>query len=116
MYYPYHPRYYYPGYWPIRLYEDVNPDFLQQSAHQSKKLMQDASKVLDKLSESKDFDAELMHAAQVSDQDKVERLIHSIGITSEVDINYNPDGLRLEFKTKVAEIDCCKLHVALRWR
>ncbi|WP_209121090.1 hypothetical protein [Alkalihalobacillus sp. BA299] len=71
--------------------------------------------VLDKLSESKEFDAELMYAAQASDIEEVKWLIHSIGVTSEVDIHFNPDGLRLEFKSQIQTIDCCKLTIAMRW-
>ncbi|WP_404451719.1 hypothetical protein LG329_15465 [Virgibacillus necropolis] len=116
MYYSYHPNYYPVFYWPVRQYPDVDPNLLYQSANESKKLMKEASMVLDKLSESKEFDAELMYAAQTSDIDEVKRLIHSIGVTSEVDINYNPDGLRLEFTSQVADMDCCRLYISLRWR
>lgn len=121
MSYLYHPGYYYlpyghTPYLPIRQYPTVDPNLLYQSANESKKLMKEASMVLNKLSESKEFDAELMYAAQVSDIEEVKRLIHSIGVTSDIDINYNPDGLRLEFTSKVGNMDCCRLFIALRWR
>ncbi|MFD2924411.1 hypothetical protein [Halobacillus naozhouensis] len=121
MYYLHHPTYYYPCYphpggWPIRQLPNVDPNLLYQSANESKKLMKDASMVLNKLSDSKEFDAELMYAAQASDLEEVQRLIHSIGVTSDVDIQYNPDGLRLEFRSEVANMDCCRLYIALRWR
>ncbi|MGM0877935.1 MAG: hypothetical protein ACQEWV_25210 [Bacillota bacterium] len=121
MYYLYHPSYYHPPYrhttyWPIRQQPPVDPNLLYQSANESKKLMKEASMVLNKLSESKEFDAKLMYAAETSDIEEVKRLIHSIGVTSEVDINYTPDGLRLEFKSKVANLECCRLLMALRWR
>lgn len=114
--YYYQPPYCYPAYWPVRNYPSVDASLLYESANESKKLMKDASKVLDKLAESKEFDADLMYAAQASDIEEVNRLIHSIGITSDVDVHYNPDGLRLEFRSQVANIDCCKLSIALRWR
>lgn len=121
MYYLYHPSYYYPPYWhtayrPIRQYPAVEPNLLYQSANEAKKLMKEASIVLNKLSESKEFDAELMYAAQASDIDEVNRLIHSIGVTSNVDVHFNPDGIRLEFTSKVENVDCCRLLIALRWR
>ncbi len=94
----------------------VDPDLLYESANQSNKLMKEASMVLDKLASSKEFGARLMDVAQHSNNEEVERLIHSVGITSDVAITYNPDGLQLEFKSKVKEIDCCKLVVSLRWR
>jgi hypothetical protein len=121
MYYLYHPCYHHPpyrhsAYYPVRQFPAVDPNLLYQSANESKKLMKEASMVLDKLSDSKEFDAELMYAAQVSDIAEVKRLIHSIGVTSDVDVHYNPDGLRLEFTSKVANLDCCRLFIALRWR
>lgn len=123
MYYVNYPGYYYVPYyphathWPGRQqYPPVDANLLYQSANETKKLMDDASIVLNKLAESQEFDAELMYAAQISDSEKVDRLIHSTGITSEVDITYNPDGLRLEFISQVANTDCCKLRIALRWR
>lgn len=121
MYYSYHPYYYHHPYWqnnyfPIRQYPPVDPNLLYQSANESKKLMDEAGMVLDKLSESEEFDAELMYAAQDSDIEEVTRLIQSIGVTSDIDIDYNPDGLRLEFTSKVADMECCRLFIALRWR
>ncbi len=123
MYYANYPGYYYVPYYPYaaywqgrQQYPPVDANLLNQSANETKKLMDDASIVLNKLAESQEFDAELMYAAQASDTAKVEQLIHSTGITSEVDINYNPDGLRLKFKSQVADTDCCKLRIALRWR
>jgi len=94
----------------------VNPDLLYESAKESNKLMKEASMVLDKLASSKEFDAQLMDVAQRSNKEEVERLIRSIGITSVVAIHYKPDGLQLEFSSKVKEVDCCKLNVSLRWR
>jgi hypothetical protein len=112
----YHPAYHHPGYWPIRQYPAIDPTLLYDSANESKKLMKEASMVLDRLSASKQFDTELMYAAQTSDIKEVKRLIHSIGVTSDVDVHYDPDGLRLEFTSKVADMDCCRLLIALRWR
>ena len=79
-------------------------------------LMVEASKLLDRLATSKDFATALMEAAQRSEMEEVKRLIHSIGITSRVDVEYNPDGLRLEFKADVRGVECCRLLIALRWR
>ena len=94
----------------------ANPDFLYESAKESNKLMKEASMVLDKLASSKEFDARLMDFAQQSNTKEVKNLIQSVGITSDVDIKYNPDGLELEFKSKVKDQDCCKLSISLRWR
>ncbi|WP_084591209.1 hypothetical protein [Ureibacillus sinduriensis] len=97
-------------------YPPVDPELLYESANQSSKLMKEASMVLDKLASSKEFGARLMDVAQQSRTDEVERLIHSVGITSDVEVTYNPDGLELVFKSKVKNMDCCKLSISLRWR
>lgn len=121
MPYFYHPGYYYPpvyhnGYWPSRQLPSVDPNLLYQSANETKKLMNDASIVLNKLSVSKEFDAQIMSAAQASNLEEVKRLIRSIGIKSTVEVKYTPDGLRLEFSSAVVTNDCCRLIIALRWR
>lgn len=94
----------------------VNPGHLNDSANESRKLMVEASKLLDRLATSKDFATALMEAAQRSETAEVERLIRSIGITSRVDVKYNPDGLHVEFKAEVGGVECCRLVIALRWR
>ena len=123
MYYIYHHAYYQlpccqtAAYWPTRQFPSVDPELLNQSANESKKLMNDASIVLDKLANSKQFGTELMDAAQASDNEKVKQLIDSIeGVTSEIRVKYTPDGLQLEFKSKASHSDCCLLKVSLRWR
>jgi hypothetical protein len=122
MYYRNQPYYYYTPvpnsvtYPYYRQYPSVDPAQLYQSANESKKLMKDASTVLDKLSVSKEFDAQLMYAAQISNVEEVKRLIQSIGITSKAEVHYTPDGLRLEFTSTIEPKDCCRLTIALRWR
>ncbi|WP_158736451.1 hypothetical protein [Alteribacillus sp. YIM 98480] len=102
-------------YLPLRQTPPVNPDLLYNSAHEMKKLLRDANIVVESLSASKEFAAFLMLAAQESDEEEVFRLIYSIGVTSDVEVHYNPDGIRLEFKSQIEDLDCCKLTLALRW-
>ncbi|SOC05819.1 hypothetical protein SAMN05880501_104120 [Ureibacillus xyleni] len=141
MYYFYHPRYFHSPYAPIsyrpvhqrpsvdhRLlqqtpnpsnqnpYPPVDPNYLYQSANETKKLMKDASLVLDRLASSKDFDEKLMNHAQLSESEEVKRLIKSIGITSDVEAVYNPDSLRLEFISHHSNSECCRLSIVLKWR
>ncbi|WP_100011170.1 hypothetical protein [Lentibacillus sediminis] len=120
MCYFYHPGWCMPyhigPYWNTRQYPPVNPDLFYQSANETKRLMSDAGKVLDKLANSKEFDAELMNAAQVSDTEKVKELIDSVEIDSDVHIDFNPDNLRLEFRSQLEGTECCRLLLALRWR
>ncbi|UJL48221.1 hypothetical protein KFZ58_07490 [Virgibacillus sp. NKC19-16] len=114
----YYPPYYHHAFWPSRQYPPVDPVLFHQSANETKKLMNDANVVLDKLTASKEFDAKLMKAAQVSDEVEVNRLIHSLDIATEVDVSYNPDNLRLEFRSQApnTDLECCRLLIALRWR
>ncbi|MCP1145044.1 hypothetical protein [Lysinibacillus endophyticus] len=97
-------------------YPEVDPNQLYDSANETKKLMKDASIVLERLSSSKDFDKQLMDHAQQSQSEEVKKLIKSIGIESDVDILYTPDSLRLEFISQIADSDCCKLSIVLKWR
>jgi hypothetical protein len=97
-------------------YPPVNPNYLYESAQSSRKLMSEASILLNRLATSKEYGTKLMEAAQRSDKAEVTRLIRSVGITADVDTNYNPDGLRLEFISKINGVDCCRLLISLRWR
>lgn len=127
MYYVYQPGYYY---YPVpyhtidmsygrsirQQFPPIDPNLLCHSAIETKKLMKEASIVLDKLEDSKEFNSELMHAAQSSNKKEVSRLINSLGLTSDVTIDFNPDGLTIAFKSQVESIECCHLNIALRWR
>ncbi|RKQ37289.1 hypothetical protein [Oceanobacillus halophilus] len=119
MYYYYYPMYYpnyYPNYIPVRQYPPVNPDLFHQSANEMRMLMNDASIVLDRLADSTEFDEAVMSAAQESNKEEVKRLIQSTGISSNVDISFNPDNIRMVFNSKVDDSDCCRLEVSIRWR
>ncbi|RYG73009.1 hypothetical protein EU245_07965 [Lentibacillus lipolyticus] len=119
MYYVNGPGHYYPHvpYRPARpQYPTVDTSLLSQSANETKKLMNDANTIIDKLAESQEFSTEVMNAAQTSNHEKVKSLMHSTGIASNVDTQFNPDGLRLIFKSQIDGQDCCKLRIALRWR
>ncbi|GAB4074205.1 hypothetical protein GCM10028778_17080 [Barrientosiimonas marina] len=110
-YYPYVPY----G-WSRPQYPAIDTSLFNQSASETKKLMDDASVIIDKLAESDDFSAKVMNAAQMSEHDKVKQFMKSTGIASDVDVQFNPDGLHLLFKSQVNHKDCCKLNIALRWR
>lgn len=94
----------------------VDSNLLFQSANASQKLMAEAGKVLHTLSSSRDFGSQLMDYAQRSNTEEVNHMIKSLGIDSDVKVTYNPDGLRLEFHSKVENVDCCQLDISLRWR
>lgn len=98
------------------VYPPVNSDYFNESAKSSRKLLSEASLLLNHLATSKEFGNKVMTAAQRSDTAEVTRLIRSLGITTNVVIRYNPDGFHIEFVSQVKNIDCCRLTVALRWR
>jgi len=110
------PVYYYPPTVYNRLPENVDSTLFNKSAFEMEKLMKDASLILTKIVESKEFGKKVMTAAQESNLKEVERLINSSGIHSVVDTSYSPDGLNLKFTSNVENTECCKLTVALRWR
>jgi hypothetical protein len=96
-------------------FPDVDTTLFNQSAVTFRQLIRDASTVLDRLADSKDFAHEVMSAAQISNTAKVEELIQSTGIKSKVEPSFNPDGLTMVFQAKVEDTDCCKLTMTLRW-
>ncbi len=78
--------------------------------------MNDASIVLNQLADSVEFGEAVMSAAQESNEEEVKRLIQSTGISSDVDISFNPDNIRMEFKSQVDGDECCQLQISVRWR
>ncbi|MGY3717858.1 hypothetical protein ACWE42_20305 [Sutcliffiella cohnii] len=99
-----------------RQYSSVDPTLFTKSASEMQTLMSDASIILGRLSQSKQFASQVMTAAQQSDQAKVNALLKSTGIQSIVQAEYNPDRLLLKLSSAVYEVDCCILTISLRWR
>ncbi|WP_456278597.1 hypothetical protein [Bacillus sp. AK128] len=99
----------------IREFPEVDTTMFKESAVTFKQMLKDASTVLNELAEHKDFAYEVMSAAQHSNTSKVEKLIESTGISSDVKTSFNPDGITFKFKEKVPGADCCKLSMTLRW-
>ncbi|RSK28414.1 hypothetical protein EJF36_16925 [Bacillus sp. HMF5848] len=97
-------------------YPEVNPDLFNQSAIAMQKLMKEASLVLKKIADSKQFAMKLMSAAQESNLAQVDELIKSTGISSKVDTSYTPDGIKLKLSSKAGDTDCCHLTISMRWR
>ncbi|WP_102347192.1 hypothetical protein [Bacillus sp. Marseille-P3661] len=98
-----------------RQYPEVDPTVFNESAVAFKKLLQDASTVLDKLASSKVFASKIMSAAQESNLNEVDNLIKSTGIQSNFKTSFNPDGIEMYFWSEVEETECCKLDMKLRW-
>ncbi|MBY0124280.1 hypothetical protein [Bacillus sp. S/N-304-OC-R1] len=100
----------------FRQYPTVDPATFMSSAKDMEKIMKDASLLLDKMAASRQFSYELMSAAQASQQQKVNTIINSTGITHIPKVRYTPDGLVLEFQSKNQLLHCCSLTLNLRWR
>lgn len=95
---------------------EVNPSTFMSSAKHMRIIMRDASTLLNRMADSREFSYSLMTAAQESNQQKVENLLKSSGIQTSPKVTYNPDGLKLSFTTQANNIECCHLTLDLRWR
>jgi len=113
--YPQYPYYPIPGTY-YRQYPPIDPTLFNQSAITMQKLMRDASRLLDRLAQSKQFAEKIMSAAQESHTAEVKKLIGSVGVQSKVDIYYDPDGIRITLSADVQQVQCCRLVIALRWK
>lgn len=100
---------------PNRQFPEVDPTLFEQSAKSMQVLMKEASLVLNKLAQSKDFASKVMYAAQQSNMNEVNKLIKSTGIKSKVKTSFNPDGIHLNLSSSIGGAECCQLTVSLRW-
>lgn len=92
-----------------------NPNLLIKAAKFSQPLLVDAKKVIDTFANSQPFSKRLMTAAQESKKSTVITMIRQTGVQTVPDINYSPDGIRLDFHPKTGE-DICHIIVNLKWR
>jgi hypothetical protein len=109
------PRTYYPAPY-YRKLPEVDPTLFKESAEEMRILMMDASIMLAKLADSKEFAKQVMAAAQASNDKEVDRLLKSTGIKSDVKATFNPDGLNLQLEASVGGTKSSQLTIALRWR
>ncbi|WP_226527398.1 hypothetical protein [Metabacillus niabensis] len=100
---------------PNRQFPEVDPTLFEQSAKSMQVLMKEASLVLNKLAQSKNFASKVMYAAQQSNMNEVNKLIKSTGIKSKVKTSFNPDGIHLNLTSSIGGAECCQLTVSLRW-
>ncbi|THE10127.1 hypothetical protein E1I69_19815 [Bacillus timonensis] len=99
-----------------RQFPEVDPTLFKQSAEEMRILMKDASLILAKLADSREFTKKVMAAAQASNDQEVERLLKTTGIQSKVKATFNPDGLNLHLEASVKGSKSSILTIALRWR
>ena len=96
-------------------YPEVDTTRFNASAKRFKQVMSQANLFIGSLTASDDFARRLMSAAQRSDQQEVERLVRSTGVTIKYKLHYTPDGLRIDFSNSNEQNSCCTLRMALSW-
>ncbi|ASF39423.1 hypothetical protein CEH05_09910 [Halobacillus halophilus] len=127
MFYPYYyPRTYWPAFqatpyshdytFTHRLYPEINTELFMKSAEQMKGLLKEADVLMDHITNSSEWTAELMKAAQQSNKSEVIQLLKSTGVQSKMDVSYTPDGLNIMLYTSVGDLDCGHLRISIRWR
>lgn len=98
-----------------RQFPPVDIKGLTYSARQFQRLMEQASLLINKIIQSNSFAFDLMNAAQQSNQQKVDELIHATGISIDVKTKFTPSGIQITLDNSEMEGGCCKLLIALRW-
>lgn len=88
---------------------------LHSSAENFQEIMREARLLIDKIVSTPSFASELMDAAQLSNQRKVEELIASTGVTVKIETTFSPTGIQIEFDNSELGGGCCKLDIGLLW-
>ncbi len=97
-----------------RVYPPVDTSIFEQSVAAFQKTVSEASIILRKFSD-RQFAARLMTAGQAGNQQEVDRLIKSTGITTPVTTKYTPTGVLLTIHAHAQGSQCCTLTMFLRW-
>ncbi len=96
-------------------FPDVNTQRLHASAGKMLEVINQSQLLINRIVESPDFAHNLMDAAQLSNQKRVDELIQSTGITTKVKTTFTPSGIQIELDNSERLGACCKLKIALRW-
>ena len=108
--------FFYPPSVPVhRQFPPVDVGGLTDSARQFQKLMEQAGLLINSINRSRQFAFDLMNAAQLSDEKRVNELIRSTGITIKMETKFTPTGIQIILDNSEMEGGCCKLLIALRW-
>ncbi|MDS9471197.1 hypothetical protein [Sporosarcina pasteurii] len=97
------------------LFPPVNTSQFNASAKEYKALLKEAQILIEKILNSPDFAQTLMHEAQLSNQQKVDELIASTGITLKVKTTYSPSSVHIEIFSEESKSGCCILEMKLYW-
>ncbi|PWV95330.1 hypothetical protein DFQ01_12843 [Paenibacillus cellulosilyticus] len=92
----------------------VDPTKLEHSAQSFQPMLQDASRIIGRLTE-RSFVVPLMTAAQAGHQQEVDRMIKSAAGTSRIHAKYTPSGIVIVVEPTNANESCCNLSMTLRW-
>ncbi|WP_233711005.1 hypothetical protein [Lederbergia citrisecunda] len=106
-----YPVYYYDR----QMFPPINTKQFIQSTKKFRILVNEANKIITKITTSPRFAHDLMDAAQKDNQSKVDQLIQSTGITVKAKSHYTPDGIVIELTNAKYQGDCCTLRLGLNW-
>jgi hypothetical protein len=78
-----------------RIYPEVTPEKFQKSAGSILELLPQADLFLKKVKKSQDFAKKIRSLAQEGNTNEVKKHINASGITSEINVDYNPDQITI---------------------
>ncbi|MGX9290591.1 inner spore coat protein [Bacillus sp. A015] len=87
---------------------DAHP--FQRSAKESARLVADASLITQQISSSLSFAKRMMEAAERADTTSVIRMLKQIGVKSNIDIRFSPEGIRIYLS-----MTSSRLFLLLQW-
>lgn len=88
----------------------VDAHSFQRSAKESARLVTDASLITQQISNSLSFAQRIMQAAERSDATSVIQMMKQIGVKSNIDIHFSPEGIRIYLSQTLS-----RLFLLLRW-
>ncbi|MBS4220452.1 hypothetical protein KHA96_19295 [Bacillus sp. FJAT-49711] len=100
---------------PRQMFPPISTKQFVQSTQKYQALVNEANKIINKISTTPKLAHDIMDAAQKSNQSKVDQLIQSTGITVKAKNHFTPDGLVIELSNAKGPGDCCTLRLALKW-
>ncbi|PLR90805.1 hypothetical protein CVD19_22505 [Bacillus sp. T33-2] len=104
----------YPQFPVYRQYPSVDVSTFEHSVTAFQHTVIQASTILRKFADPQ-FASRLMTAAQMGNQQEVDRIIKSIGINTPVTSKYTPTGVLLTIHAQAQGSQCCTLTMYLRW-
>ncbi|MBU9712186.1 hypothetical protein [Evansella tamaricis] len=94
----------------------VKTELFEESLYAYEELMEQGKIILNSLQSSKELIRELMNAAQESNDEEVDRIIQSTGVSSIVNTSYTPNGVTFTLYADSESVSrCCTLTMYLRW-